>query len=46
MWTQKYGTSEPIYKTEIDSQTENRLVVTKGERGGRGMGLVDANYYT
>ena len=28
MWNRKYGTSEPIYKTETDSQ--NRLTVAKG----------------
>ena len=27
----KYGTNEPIYRTERDSQTENRLVVAKGQ---------------
>ena len=48
-WNLKYGTNEPIYKTETDSDIENRLVVVKvGGRGGRGMdgefGLVDANY--
>ena len=31
----KYSTNEPICKTETDS--ENRLVVAKGEAGGRGM---------
>ena len=38
MWNLKY-------KTEIHSQTENRLVVAKG--GGRigSLGLADANYY-
>ena len=43
----KYGTNEPIYET--DSQTENRLVVTIGEAVRRGctgsLGLVDTNYY-
>ena len=43
----KYGTNEPIYET--DSQTENRLVVTTGEAVQRGctgsLGLVDTNYY-
>ena len=43
----KYGTNEPIYET--DSQTENRLVVTTGEAVHRGctgsLGLVDTNYY-
>ena len=37
MWNLKYGTNELIYKTETDSQTENRLVVAKGEgQWGRG----------
>ena len=30
MWTVKYGTNEPIYKTELDSQTQNC-----GCQGGR-----------
>ena len=30
MWTLKYDTKEPIYETETDSQTENRLVVVGG----------------
>ena len=29
MWNLKCGANEPIYKTEIDSDTENRLVVSK-----------------
>ena len=45
----KYGTKEPIYKTETDSHqsTENRLVIATGEgEGGTGcLGLVDTNYY-
>ena len=44
----KYGTNELIYKTEADSQAENRLAVAKGEGEGMGqtgcLGLVDANY--
>ena len=32
----KYDTNELIYKTETDSQTENRLTVTKGEGVGEG----------
>ena len=41
------GTNEPIYKTEADSQTENRIVVAKGEGVGWmvSLGLLDANYY-
>jgi len=35
MWNLKYGTNEPICKTETDSQDrENCLVVAKGEGGG------------
>ena len=34
MWNLKYGTNERIYKTEIDSDIENRLVAAKGRRGG------------
>ena len=45
MWNLKYGTNEPIYKTEIYSWT---LVVAKGKMGKMGwtrtLGLVDANY--
>ena len=31
----KYNTNELIYKTETDSDIENKLTVTKGE-GGEG----------
>ena len=35
MWKLKYDTNELTYKTETDSQDiENKLTVTKGERGG------------
>ena len=38
MWNLKYDTNELIYKTETDSDIEtdieNTLMVTKGERGG------------
>ena len=37
MWNLKCGINEPIYNTETDSDMENRLVVDKGEGGGRGM---------
>ena len=42
----KYGTGEPIYKTETDSQTY-RTDLWRGERVGwtERLGLVDANYY-
>ena len=32
MWNLKYDTNELIYKTETDSQTENKLMVIKGEK--------------
>ena len=48
MWSLKYGTNEPIYRIEIDSDIENRLVVAKGEGRGSGMdwelGVNGANY--
>ena len=31
MWNIKYDTNEPIYKMEMDSDIENRLVVHKGK---------------
>jgi len=38
MLTLKYDTAELIYKRETDSLTlENRLMVTKGERGRGGI---------
>ena len=37
----KYDTYELIYETEADSQTENRPVVTEGERGRDGLGAWD-----
>ena len=33
-WNQKYGTNEPIYKTETDM--ESRLVVASGDEEGVG----------
>ena len=36
MWNLKYDTNEPIYKTETDSDIENRLVIANGEGGGGG----------
>ena len=36
----KYDTNEPIYETETDSQTENRLVVAKGEKPKNGLGIL------
>ena len=35
MWNPKIGTNEPIYKTEIESDVENKFMITKGE-GRRG----------
>ena len=31
MWNLRYGINEPIYETETVTDTENRLVVAKGE---------------
>ena len=51
MWNLKYGTDEPIYKTETDSQTQRTdlwLLRGKGGEGegwARSLGLVAANYY-
>ena len=49
MWNLDYGTNEPIYKTDTDSQIQIRLVVAKDgwwEEGWTGnLGLVDANNY-
>ena len=48
MWNRKDNISESMYKTETDSQTENRLMATK--EGWRGqiwsVRLTDTNYYT
>ena len=35
MWTLKYDTNEPIYETETDKDTENRLVLLKVGGGRR-----------
>ena len=43
MWNLKYDIKELIYKTEMDSQIENELMVTKEERGG---GITGINRYT
>ena len=34
MWNLKNNTNESTYRTETDLQTENKLMVTKGEREG------------
>ena len=49
MWNLKYGTNEPIYKTEIESQTQKTdLWLPRGRGKGVGctgsLGLVGANY--
>ena len=33
MWNLKSDTNQLIYKTETDSDIENKRMVTKGERG-------------
>lgn len=35
LWNLKYGTDDPIYKTETDSDTENRLVAEWGRLVGK-----------
>ena len=50
MWDLKYGTNEPIYKTETDSWTQRTdLWLPRGRGKGVGWmgssGLVDADYY-
>ena len=37
MWNIKNDINELIYKIETDSYIENKLKVTKGERGGEGI---------
>ena len=40
MWNLKYGTNEPIYKTETRlKDIENRVVVAKGGGVGWGWGV-------
>ena len=39
MWDLKNDANELIYKTEIDSDIENKLIVTKGDGGGEGVGI-------
>ena len=50
MWNLKYDTSELVYRTERDSQTESRRGLPVGERAGEGqpgtLGLADANQHT
>ena len=47
MWNLKYGTNEPIYKTETNLQTQPTDLLPKGMGEGVGwtgsLGLVDAN---
>ena len=42
MWNLKYGTNEPIYKIETDSQTQRSDLWLP--RGDQDLGLVNANY--
>ena len=37
MWNLKYGTNELTYETDSLTNTENRLVVAKGEGSGGGI---------
>ena len=49
MWNLKYGTNELTYGTDSLTDTENRLVVAKGEGVEEGcrrsLGSADADYY-
>ena len=48
MWNLKNDSDELIYRIESDSQTDNKLIVTKGERGkgiNYELGLTDIHYY-
>ena len=33
MWNLKHGTNEPVRETEMDADTQNKPMLTKGERG-------------
>ena len=48
MWNLKYDSNELTHKTEIDSDIENRLVITKGAGDGEGwsgrLGLADVSF--
>ena len=46
MDSKKNDTNELIYKTKIDSDIENKLTVTKGERRGGINSEVGINRYT
>ena len=41
-WNLKNDTKELVYKTEIDSYIEDKLMISKGEKRGRGkLGIWD-----
>ena len=46
MWNQKNDTNELIYKTVVDSDVENKFMVTKGEGGERINWKFGINRYT
>ena len=37
MWTLKYGTIYPIYKTETDHGHDEKTCICQGEEGEKGM---------
>ena len=39
VWNLKYGTDEPIYRTETDSQTQTAVLFLPTEGGKRGNGM-------
>ena len=50
MWNLKNDTNELIYEPEIDLETENKIMVIKGESVGEGeirsLRLTDTHNYT
>ena len=49
MWNIKYDKNDLTYKTEIDSDIENKLMIIKRKKVREGqirnLGLSDTNYY-
>ena len=45
MWNLKYGTNDPVYKTETETETDHVSVLCGGRGWLGSLGLVDANYY-
>ena len=45
VWNLKYGTNDPIYKTEIDHRHGEQTCGCQGEQIDWKFGLADVNYY-